>query len=188
MPLEDILNRIEAEARKEQEEIISKAQEEAKIILDDAKRQTDSILNASKMKAKEEAELMKKEKISSATLDARINIERSIEEIENNYIEEVKSRLVKFRSSNEYYSFIQRNIEGAWKVLGPGSIAYVEGKDVKKLKENGLQLTILPKEIDSFGGTVVTSADGRLTIDLTFSEILRKKEEEILKIVRDSIR
>lgn len=182
------MRRIEEDSKREGEEVVSKARERAEEIIRQARNEAQSILNSSTEKARGEAELVRKEKISSATLGARSALERAIDEAENRYIRALKLRIEKFRSSEEYYSFVQKKIEEAWKILGPGSIAYLGEKDARKLKENGLQLNILKRDIDSLGGAVVTSADGKLSIDLTFSEILRSKEEEILRTGREAIR
>ena len=117
-----------------------------------------------------------------------MKLERSIEEIENDYLSKLTESISKLRGSSMYYDFLMRKIEDAHRALGPGSIAYVDPKDIQKIKEMGLPLTMIQKGMDELGGVVVTSADGKVMVDLTFTEILRNKREKILKLARDSIR
>jgi vacuolar-type H+-ATPase subunit E/Vma4 len=188
MPLEEILNRIESETQKEEEAVILQSREEAKKILADAEKQADLIYDSFRRRAIEDADAMKRRMISSSTLEGRMRLEKAIEDIENEYLQKLTERIAEFKGSEEYYSFLKRKIEVASDMLGPGSIAYVNTADERRLKEMGISFQVVPMDVDPLGGAIVTTSDGKLVVDLTFKEILREKREKILKLVRDSIR
>lgn len=188
MALEEILDKINKDTEKEEESIAAQYLEESNQVLEEAKKKADEILEDQQRKANEEAEILKRQRVSAATLDGRYELEGAKEHIENEYIEALKSKIHELEGTEEYYSFLQKKMEDAWRKLGPGSLAYMSAKDAHNMKERGFALTIISKEIDPLGGAIVTSADGKMIIDLTFSEILRSKDDKIRKIVRDSIR
>ena len=188
MSLDEILKRIETETLKEEETLISEGQKEAQKILSEAQKEVEAISSSFNRRAAEDTDALRKRMISSSTLEGRMKLERSIEEIENDYLSKLTESISKFRGSSMYYDFLMRKIEDAHRALGPGSIAYVDPKDIQKFKETGLPLTMVQKGMDELGGVVVTSADGKVMVDLTFTEILRNKREKILKLARDSIR
>lgn len=188
MALEEILDRINKDTEKEEDSILKKSQEESKKIIEDAKKQAGYILEQYELKAKEDADVMRRQRTSSATLEGRYEVEAARERIENKYLEALKSKISQLRGTQEYYSYLQKRIEDSCGKLGPGSIVYMDSNDAQKMNEKGFPFTVIPREIDPLGGAIVTSVDGKLIIDLTFSEILRDKSDKIRKIVRDFIR
>jgi vacuolar-type H+-ATPase subunit E/Vma4 len=188
MPLEEILNRIESDTRKEEEEVILQSREEAKRILADAEKQADLIYDSFRRRAIEDADAMKRRMVSSSTLEGRMRLEKAIEDIENEYLLKLNERIAEFKGSEEYYSFLNRKIERALGMLGPGSIVYVDAEDERRLKGMGISFPVVPMDVDPLGGAIVTSADGKLVVDLTFKEILEQTREKILRLARDSIR
>jgi vacuolar-type H+-ATPase subunit E/Vma4 len=187
MALEEILEKIDRDTSEEEKAIIDKGRDQAKKIIEDAKARVQSTIDAYQKSARDDAKIMRMQETSSATLNGRYALEKAIEEIEGKYVDALKSRINELRGTTKYYDFLEKRIENAWKQLGPGSIVYLDSKDIQKMKERGLPLTFLTKDIDPLGGAIVTSADGKMIIDLTFSEILRKKRDDIVKIVRDFI-
>lgn len=188
MSLDEILKRIETETLREEQALISEGQKEAQKILSEAQKEVEAISSSFSRKAAEDADALRKRMISSSTLEGRMKLEKSIEEIENDYLSKLTESISEIRGTQRYYDFLMRKIEDAHRALGPGSIAYLDPSDIKKFKEMGLPITMVQKMMDGLGGVVVTSADGKVMVDLTFSEILRGKREKILKLARDSIR
>lgn len=188
MALEEILRRIQSDTEREEKSIINSSEEEAKKVLDEARKRASLILADNETRAREDAETEKRQRISSATLEGRSYLEREREKIENDYLEELRSRIRDMRGSDEYLRYIKRVIDSARKVLGNDSLVYVGKGDADGVKKLGISQIKTSEEIDSLGGAIVTSADGRMIIDLTFSETLRNKNDEIRKIVRDYIK
>jgi V/A-type H+-transporting ATPase subunit E len=188
MPLEEILERILKDTEKEEQSIINQSQQEANAILEDAGNRSQSIKSYYNAKAEEDADREKKQRISSATLEGRSYLEQQRESIEDSYLDALKTRLTEIRKTDQYLDYIQREIEKARKVLGKDSILYADQGDVERLKRRGYNSVSVSDKIDPLGGAIVTSADGKMIIILTLSEILRKKNDTIRKIVRDYIK
>ncbi len=188
MALNEILSKIEDDTRREEEKIISDANKKAEDIINEAKKKSEAIFEEYNKKAKEDAEAIKREKISSLTMEERNLLEKEIEKIEKKYEESLKIEIENFKKTSEYQNFLEKAIESSWKRLGPGSIVYVNPADSEKIRNISIPVTIIPKEIDSIGGVIVTSGDGKLLINSTLSEIINEKKEKILKIARSYIR
>jgi vacuolar-type H+-ATPase subunit E/Vma4 len=188
MPLEDILERILKDTEKEEQSIISQSEQEANSILEDARSRSLSIKSEYEAKAREDTETEKRQRISSATLEGRSYLERQRETIEDGYLDGLRSRLMEVKNTDQYLDYIQREIEKAKKVLGKDSILYMDKKDSERMKSRGFNSVLISDKIDPLGGAIVTSSDGKMIINLTLSETVRKKDDTIRKIVRDHIK
>ena len=187
MPLEEILDRIIKDTEKEEEEILSGSREKAKQILEEAKGRTFSIQKYYESKAKEEADTERKQRTSSATLEGRFFAEKTRESIEDKYMEALGSRVSQLRATDDYLKYLSRVIERAKKILGDDAVVYLDEGDAKRMKGTGLNIETAPNGIGPLGGAIVTSADGKMSINLTFAEAIRRKSDEIKKIVREYI-
>ena len=187
MPLEEILDRIQKDTEKEELALISKSEEETRKIIEDAKNKASSIKAVYEEKAREDAETEKRQRTSSATLEGRSFLEQEREKIENNYHEALRSKLIDLLKTDEYLEFLKKAISDARKILGQDAIVYLSKDDSQRMKEKGITSSHTSDKIGPLGGAVVTSADGKMIIDLTFSEIVRNKSDGIRKVVRDYI-
>lgn len=188
MALNEILQRIEEDTKKQEEAILGQAKQRAEEIIQEAKQKSEAIYNQYNKKAKEEVENRRREKISSLTLEGRSTVEKAIEAIEAQYESRLREEIEKFKKTEEYKKYLLRKVENSWKRLGPGSIVYANPQDVDKIKGSNIPVTVISKEIDPIGGVIVTSADGKIFIDSTLSEVLKEKKDRILKIARSYIR
>ena len=188
MPLNEILQRIEEETRKEEENIIREARSKADAILNEATKKSEIIFDQFNRKAKEDVENIRREKISSLTLEGRNLVEKEIEKIERKYEDRLRTEIEEFKKTEEYKKFLISAVENSWKKLGPGSVVYVNPQDADKVKASNIPVTVITKDIDPIGGVIVTSGDGKIFIDSTLSEIMKERREKILKIARSYIR
>lgn len=188
MPLDEILQKIEEEAQEQERAILEEARKRAESLLKEADARKEMIYQRYNTKAKEAVEEIRRERISSATLEGRTLMEKAIEEIEWKYETALKEALIEFTKTEKYTQSLLKTIERSWVKLGPGSLVYVNPQDGPRLANNNLPLTLIPKQIDPIGGAIVTSADGRIYIDSTITELLRGRRDEILKVARSHIR
>lgn len=187
MPLEEILDRIIKDTEREVDTIIKESEERAKKILDENNARASSIEAHYESKANEDADTTRRQRTSAATLEGRYHVEQSRERIENEYLEALKSRIIQMRGTNDYLDYLDRAIREAKKILGEDAVVYLAEDDAKRMEKTGLKSTSLSSGIGQLGGTIVTSADGKMIIDLTFTEIIRRKNDSIRKIVREYI-
>lgn len=187
MPLEDILERILKDTEKEELAVIGKSEEEARKIIEDTKTKASLVRASYEERAREDAETAKRQRTSSATLEGRSYLEQEREKIENGYMEALRSRIIELRKTDEYLNHIQSSINRAREVLGQDSVIYLDKDDAERLKGKGFTSARITNGVGPLGGVIVTSADGKMILDLTLSEIVRKKNDSIRKIVRDYI-
>lgn len=188
MGLNEILQKIEEDTKKQEETILGEAKHRAEEIISEAKMKSESIYDQYSSKAKEEVEYIRRERISALTLEGRSEVERAIERIETIYENRLREEIEKFKKTDAYKDYLLRKVENSWKKLGPGSVVYANPQDVDLIKRGNIPITVIPKEIDPIGGVIVTSADGKIFIDSTLSEILKERKDKILKIARSYIR
>ncbi len=188
MPLNEILQKIEEDTRKEEENIISEARKRAEAIINEATKKSELIYDQFNKKAKEDIENIRREKISSLTLEGRNLVEKEIEKIEKKYEESLRQEIEEFKKTEGYKKFLVDAVENSWKKLGPGAVVYVNPQDAEKIKGSNIPVTVITKDIDPIGGVIVTSGDGKIFIDSTLTEIMKEKRERILKIARNYIR
>lgn len=187
MPLEQILKEIEEETKKQEEEILKEANSQAEQILKDAELKAQKIIEDSKKKAKIDGDKLKRQMISAAMLENRNKYEREIELIQENILMSLNKKLQEFINSEEYDKFLHDRIQKGWETLGPGSIVYANQRDIERIKKFSFPLNVIRKEVDPLGGIIITSADGKMEIDYTLSEIIRNRMEKLRKIMRDYI-
>ncbi len=184
MALEDILKKIDEETSKREEEIINNAKLQAQEILKQAEKNAKEIYEEYRKKAKEDGESLRKQLISAAILENRNIIELEINKLQEKIIESLNQKLKEFVGSSEYVAFLKQRIEEGWETLGPGSLIIANPKDVKIIKELSFPLNIIERNVDPIGGIIMTSADGKMEIDYTFSEIIRDKSDELRRKIR----
>lgn len=187
MPLEDILKKIDEETRKQEEEIIRDAQRRADEIIKEAENKAASIREEYTKRAKEEAELIKKQMISAAILENRNRYEVEIENIQNHFLYLMNEKLREFVNSEYYDKYLNEKIRRGWELLGPGALIYVNPRDKQKVQSLSFPLNIIEKNIDPIGGVILTSADGKIEVDYTFSEMIRDRADQLRGRIRKYI-
>lgn len=187
MALEDILRKIDEETAKQEEEILNNAKMQAEEILRQAEIKAKEITEEYRKKAKEDGESLRKQLISAAILENRNAVEMEINKIQDKIMELLYQKLKEFVSSSEYSTFLREKIQNGWETLGPGSLIIANPQDVKVIKSLSFPLNIIEKNIDPIGGIIITSADGKIEIDYTFTEIIRDKSDELRRRIRTYI-
>ncbi|MCZ2809359.1 MAG: V-type ATP synthase subunit E family protein [Candidatus Bathyarchaeota archaeon] len=115
------------------------------------------------------------------------------ERLVTSVIEEVRNRLKVFSQSEAYLPFLQKIIVEAGIVLSgekleillreqdeslPLELEMLTKKIIEKTGKE-TELTTSTENIKSLGGCVIKTHDGRIVIDNTFSDILKRREREL---------
>ena len=193
------------------DQILKDAREEAKIIVEEAKRSTEMLLENRKQSARQSAEkdvisLLKRAEDKADIIRGKVatDIKRRArwivlaekERLVTNVLNDVKNRLVDLQKSEEFLPVLENLIVDAGTVLDGGTLEVM-------LNENDLSLPLklnkLEKKIaDGTGvktrlkiskqqikavGVIVKTNDGKIFVDNTFEAILSRRERELkLKI------
>jgi len=193
------------------DQILKDAREEARIIVEEAKRSTEMLLENRKQSARQSAEkdvisLLKRAEDKADIIRGKVatDIKRRArwivlaekERLVTNVLNDVKNRLVDLQKSEEFLPVLENLIVDAGTVLDGGTLEVM-------LNENDLSLPLklnkLEKKIaDGTGvktrlkiskqqikavGVIVKTNDGKIFVDNTFEAILSRRERELkLKI------
>lgn len=192
-----IVDRILYDSRKKAKSIIKEAHKSAEMMLEKQKE-------SARRKAGEKASSMLKKTESEATTirgtvftDVRRKASWTVlsekERLVTNVLDEVKTRLGALSQSKKYISILETFIVDAGTVLGGGTLEVLLNKRdstlplklnmlakiIAEKTEKKTQLKLSKQKIETFGGAVVKTVDGKIVADNTFEAILKRREKEL---------
>ncbi len=205
---------MESQTQRIVDKILRDAEETARIIVEEARKSAEMMLDQQKELARRKAG----EEVSSILkhTEKELEVTGVVEATEANrkanwmilaekekliltVLAEVQKRLSAFTQSNKYRKWLQELIVDAGTVLGGGNLSMLLNEkdaklhlDSKKLaqaitKETGTntQLQLSKERLEASGGAVVKTVDNRILVDNTFEAILKRRENQLrLKIAK----
>lgn len=181
------------------EEILQEAQKSAGEIRGDAEKKAQSEKQAIIMKGQQLADRERQRVLA----DAKIRVKREIFEVKEDLIKKAFSdadgRLEKLADTSEYSDILNKLIVESGAVAGGGSLEVLVrekdksllsedtlialSKEISKMVENSITLSLSKDTIATMGGCVVRSKTGAIEVDNTFeSRISRLKSELRFKV------
>jgi V/A-type H+-transporting ATPase subunit E len=176
MTAEKIIQQINKDSEKEIKQILNEAKKQACEIIDNAKREAEQESNKILSEGKKQGENISKILISKAGQDAKKEMMNAREKI-------IKECFIKAHHSlstlnkEQYRTLVTKLIKNGAKKLGEQCKILVS-RDIDKeiAKDMGLKIT---GTVETSGGVVLKSADGKIILDHTFDGILERKRNEI---------
>jgi vacuolar-type H+-ATPase subunit E/Vma4 len=176
MSAEKIIEQIKKDSDKEIKQIQKDAEKQVKIILDTSKKKAEMEVIKIQNDSKIEAENLKKILISKASQDSKREIMNAREKIIDDCFTKAHSELSKLKGK-EYNFIVKRLIEDGVKKLGKNCKIMVSREEDKKIaQEAGVTVD---GTIESSGGVVIKSSDGKILLDHTFKGILYREKNRI---------
>lgn len=127
-------------------------------------------------KGKEEGENIRKILVSKANQDARKELMNAREKIIEECFTKAHHKL-SVLNEKEYRETVARFLEEGVRKLGKDCTVAVSREIDKELaKDMGLKVK---GSVEVSGGVIITSGDGRVTLDNTFEGILKRKRDEL---------
>ncbi len=183
MALKALRETILREAHQEAGAMYERAQEEAKGLLEEEKKQ--GLLKKKQVKDELESALanFRQERLAWAQLEARrmeaAAREQAIKAQIDNLYEELKGI-----SGRAYEGFLNRRLKEAVEQLGKNCTVHLQGKDKSKPKASVKMKTDLEGE---YGGLKGESADGKIIFNGTLDGEVEMKYEELRKMIYESL-
>jgi vacuolar-type H+-ATPase subunit E/Vma4 len=173
------------------EQIKKDSQKEIKQILEDTKKQATSILKEARKEAEQESdkilsygtqqsENIKKILISKANQDTKREIMNAREEIIEECFTKAHHKL-SILKGKEYERIVKKLVEDGRRKLG-GECSLLVSRGADKTIAGDLGIPIDGK-VETAGGVVLKSVDGRVTLDHTFDGILEREKAKIRRKV-----
>ena len=176
MSAEKIIEQIKKDSEKEIKQIIKDAEKQVKIILENSKREAEMEVEKILKESKNESENLKKILISKASQDAKREIMNAREKIIEDCFTKAHSELSKLKGEH-YNSIVKKLIDDGINKLGKKCKVMVSRDEDKKIaKELGIAVD---GTIESSGGVVIKSLDGKIILDHTFDGILSREKNKI---------
>jgi V/A-type H+-transporting ATPase subunit E len=176
MSAEKIIERIKADAKKQEDQIIKSAEKQASEILESARKDAEREASVIISNGRKQSENLGKILLSKANQEAK----RAAMNAKETAIEESFKKAIEKLSSlpkEQYISTVSKYMQRGQKRLGKQCkvlISKIEDKSIAKK----LEITVSGK-IESSGGTMLQSADGQVTLDYTFEGILSREKNKI---------
>lgn len=196
LEVQRITNQILQNARENAKSILIKAHKSSEMMIEKQKElaRQNSLEEVSSIlkKAEGEAEVNRKTIIADAKKRASWMALSEKERLVTSVLEEVMNKLKVFSQSGNYLPFLQKLIVDTGIALGGEKLEIILSEQDETLPLEPIMLTknIIEKsgkevevmisntKIKSIGGCVVRTLDGRIIIDNTFSDILKRRERE----------
>jgi len=180
MTAEKIIEQIKKDSENEIKQIIKYAEEQAKIIIRESKKEAKKEAEKIISEGKQQSENIKKIIISKANQDTKREIMNSREQAIEQCFTKAHHEL-SITKGNDYEKIIRKLIKDGTKKLGGKCSVYVSRTADKKIAEDfGLSIN---RRIETSGGIILKSNDGKVTLDYTFDGILKREKDNIRRKV-----
>ena len=190
------------------EMIVEEAKKSAEHILDRAKKSAADMLKRQKQrgiqrakeaakillkKAETEAELNKLNSMANSKIRAKWVILSKKETWIDNVLNETRNELKVLTQSEKYLPILKRQITEAGVILGGKKLEVLLNpqdsvlplkldnlaKEISEKTGSETELNISKEKPEVLGGAMVRTADGKVIMDNTFDDILRRREKEL---------
>jgi|Deesub1362A_J573_1020465.scaffolds.fasta_scaffold00261_4 V/A-type H+-transporting ATPase subunit E len=183
MGLDELIEDIRKDTEQKRDEILKKAREEADEILKKAREEADRILKIGEEDAKRLAESERRERISSARLQAGRIVAEAREEVVERAIARMWEFLAELKKRDEYREFLKNVIEQGRKELGGDVKVSASPEDFEIIMSLAPDAEL--SEFDTKGGVVLTS--GKVWIDSTFESLMAENMEKIRLMIYEHV-
>jgi len=176
MSAEKIIEQIKKDSEKEIKKIEKESDEEIQKINNVAKKKSEEEVDKIKLHGKKEAENEKKILISQAHQELNRKLMNEREEMIDKCFYKALEKLKNF-SKSEYQHICENLMEKGMQTISGEKRVYISRIQDKEIaKKLGLDIA---GEIKSIGGIIITSKDGKITVDNTFEGIIKREKQKI---------
>jgi V/A-type H+-transporting ATPase subunit E len=154
---------LEEEAKAQADAILAEAQEQRKRALEQAKREAGELVTRER-----------NEKVAAARLRARRMLAEAREDALNEVMQRLRAELAAYAKKRDYEKTLRRLAESAAKEIGGDVVLHTNKHDERFLLRDGMG-----QSIECIGGVLVSSKDGRISINNTFDALLEERREEL---------
>ncbi|MCR4368680.1 MAG: V-type ATP synthase subunit E [archaeon] len=177
MSLEDLRKKLIQEGKTQANKITSAAQKEAETTVASAQEEAKKIIAQSKEKAKKIAESERSERIGASQLRAKKIVSEAKNRLVEENLEKAWEELKKMPKSPGYEKFLKQLIIEAEKELSTSAktMVQVNKEDLKIAKKHSKNVSATPAQMH--GGAIISTKDGKITIDNSLEAIFEHKKE-----------
>ena len=173
---EKIIEQIKKDSEKEINQILKEAEKQTASIIDIARKEAQVESERILSNGKRQAENIKKILVSKASQDVKREIMKAREKIIEECFIKAHHKLSTL-NEKEYKKIVTKLMEDGYKKLNEQCTIHTSRDIDREIAENmGLKIT---GTVETSGGIVLKSLDGRITLDHTFDGILQREKDKI---------
>jgi V/A-type H+/Na+-transporting ATPase subunit E len=188
MGLEEMLNSIRTDTEAQHARTISDAKAEAEKIISEARQRAQAIIEQRRIQSQKELQEERLRSIASARLEAKRRLLTAKDEVLRKYEDEAFRYLKDFAKSSMYEDFLFKMVNDGVAKIGAGAIVQVNPSDKKLLENSSMgDFQISEKTIDSIGGAIISSQDGKRRVDNTLESIFEERKDDLTLQLSDQI-
>ena len=184
-----IVEEIMREARAEAVRIISNAKADAEKTLEKVKTKARKAEDKALAEARERGELIYDEMLAEGRMKAKREIIRKKDKILNGVLKQAEAKLHRYVSTRRY-NVVKLAIEACKKMDSDSIVIYSNKNDLLELRKSKAKIISelsnkgdvdisFGKQIETIGGVLVTTGDGKIEIDDTFEGRIRRKVDDL---------
>ncbi|MDE1820528.1 MAG: V-type ATP synthase subunit E [Euryarchaeota archaeon] len=183
MTLDSLVKEIETRSAKEVRELEAKLEGERRAIEETARTESERMRAESEKKAQIEAAREKARLVASAKLQAKKVLFEAREKRTAAALEEVRLRLGAYAKGPEYGPLLSGMVSAGSTALGGDVRILARPEDVSLLPAKMRALVDTARPLRGMGGLVVEKKDGSRSLNFTFEELLRLREDRVREIL-----
>jgi len=176
MSVEKIIQQIKKDSEKEIKQFLKDANSQAKEIINHAKKEAETEAGKIISDGKKQSENHQKILVSKVNQDTKREIMKAREKIIDECFIKAQHGL-SILKQERYEKIISKFIGNGKKKLGENCTVKVS-RNIDKNIADKFGLTV-SGNIESSGGVILISADGRITLNYTFEDILKREKDKI---------
>jgi vacuolar-type H+-ATPase subunit E/Vma4 len=183
MPIDDLLQSVEVNAKERMQEILDRAKSESEDIIKEAKTREGAIRKKHLENAKKGVDFERIKTTTDFKEEQKMRINRVKDEIFQRAFQDARKKLLSIRNDPSYEAILRiLTREALTEMGGKETIIHIDRRDeplirriLNDLKVNSKVVT----DLDSIGGLTVQSPDGKFAVLNTFESRLERAKELI---------
>lgn len=183
MTLEDLVKEIEGRTLTQIQDIRTRVAHEKKGLHDETEKEMARIAADEEAAAEREVEQEKTRMLATARLQAKKVTFDAWEKRVDSGLVLIQERLRTYTNSPEYYTILEKMANAGISLLGENARILAREEDLPSLPPSILSRVVKGRPIQSMGGMIIESHDGARRLNMTFEELLRWNQDEILEIL-----
>ncbi|MFH1779780.1 MAG: V-type ATP synthase subunit E family protein [Candidatus Micrarchaeota archaeon] len=184
MGLDELKKEIMDKAETQAAILLSEARQEAKKLFQDASDKAKQMSKDAEAKTDVEAKEIEAEYLAAARLEVKTIESEAKRQLVNSVFKALCTKLGVFASSKEYEKVFSSLVTEGKKELGGESVLIVSSKDQALAKKYG---AVSKEKIDSLGGVIVATEDGRIRMNNSFEALIEEKKELLRQMIFDEV-
>ncbi len=176
MTTEKIINQIKKDSENQIKQILKEAEKQASTVTNEARKKANLESEKIILETKKQAENLKKIIISKANQDTKKEIMNAREQLIDECFSKAHHKL-SILKDKEYEQLVKKLMKDGLKKLGGKCTVLVSREADKKIAKE-LNINI-DGNIETSGGIILKSLDGRIILNHTFDGILKREKNKI---------